>query len=951
MPVAFGVLGPLTVHDGTEPRPITSPTHRLLLTRLLLDPNRPVGVDALTAALWGERPPRTALASLHNHVARLRRALGPRLEDRLASADSGYLLRVAAGESDLDLFAEHLARARTARDAQDWPAVGEATAAALALWRGGPPADSTAVDPAEATRLAELRLQALEWHFDAELALGRHSGLAAELTLLVAEFPLRESFHRQLMLALWHGGRRADALAVYRALRTTLVEEFGLEPDTAVRQTHQRILADAPRPAEPPTPAPAPAPAPAPVASQEPPPARPLPRAPDQLPAAPGDFTGRQGELDALALYLRPGEPDGPARVVLVTGMGGVGKTSLVVHGARAVRADFPDGLLYADLRGFGLSEARAPHELLGRFLTDLGVPGQAVPADTDDRAALYRSLLAERRVLVVLDNARDGRQLTPLLPGSGRSAVVATSRHRLAGVTCSTRIPLGPLSAREQHELLTAICGPERVAAEPTAAAQVMAACAGLPLALRIAGSRLAHRPAWRLSELARRLGRTERLEALAVDHLAVREAFSFSYASLLTGGRPLERTAARAFRLLGLWPSHPHSAESVAALLGTGAGEALDVLDVLVDAHLLDVPAPGRYRFHDLLGEFAAERVREEDSEQEREEALLRLLAWYAAAVSAANAAIAPLALPIPPVERTGPHWDRFVLPEHADEDAALEWCGEELPAIREAVRRAGALGRPDLAWRTAAALFGYGLTYWWNGEWMRCLREALAFAENADDLRGLGWLHGRLGVAHGLKDENDKAVAHMHRSYECLEAVGDLPALRIATANLGSAYTQAGALEQAADWGNRALELERQLTDELDASHLVHLGDLCHIRGEFEEAEAAYRGAVAQWRALGSRSQLSLALSNLGDTLRLRGRTDEALEVLRESLAIRRSLGSAGNTVDTLHNLALAHYDRGEYEPARLHWSEAIELARRHGLDHFARRSELRLSRLAP
>ncbi|MFG2822978.1 BTAD domain-containing putative transcriptional regulator [Kitasatospora sp. NPDC048365] len=951
MPITFGVLGPLTVHDGREPRPITSPTHRLLLTHLLLNADRAVTADALLALVWGERPPRTAAASLHNHVGRLRRALGPRLEDRLAATGGGYRLRVEDGELDSAVFAGHLGRARAAHTGQEWAAVALETAAALELWRGGPPEDSAAAEPAEAARLAELRLQALEWRFDAELALGRHHGLAAELALLTAEHPLRESFHRQLMLALWHGGRRADALAVYRTLRGTLVEELGLEPGTAIRLTHREILADEPRPQAggqgvDGTPADGTT-ADGPAADGG---AAATVVTPSQLPVAPGDFTGRQGELDALALYLRPGEPGGPARVVLVTGMGGVGKTSLVLHGAHAVAEDFPDGRLYADLRGFGVSEARTPHDLLGRFLADLGVAGEALPKDTDDRAALYRSLLAERRVLVVLDNARDGRQVAPLLPGSGRSAVVVTSRHKLSGVQCSTRIPLGPLSAPEQRALLAAMCGADRVAADPVAAGQVMAACAGLPLALRIAGSRLAHRPNWRLSELARRLNRTDRLQALAVDHLAVREAFSFSYTSLLAGGRPLEQEAARAFRLLGLWPAHHHSAESVAALLGAPVDDALDVLDTLVDAHLLDVSAPGRYRFHDLLGEFAAERVLAEEPEQARAEALVRLLGWYTSAVAAANLAIAPLAVPIPAVEGVSADWELFELPEYADEEAALEWCGEELAAIRDAVRRAAALDRPDLSWRLAAALFGYGLTYWWNGEWAECLYEALEAAAAADDPTGQAWLHGRLGVAHGLTRAVEPCIEHLEKAYGFFRTIDDLAAQKAVMSNLSAAYNQAGDTERAQEWATRAMALAERLAVQPDAARLASLGDLRFRQGDLPGAEQSYREAIAEWRRLDSRSQLSLALYNLGDTLRAQGRARDAVAPLLESLEIRRELGSHGNVADTLETLARTHFEGGDPEAARQYWSQALTLARRHRLEHFIGLSERGLAGLA-
>ncbi|GAA4993564.1 tetratricopeptide repeat protein [Kitasatospora paranensis] len=661
--------------------------------------------------------------------------------------------------------------------------------------------------------------------------------------------------------------------------------------------------------------------------------------APAQLPVAPGDFTGRQRELDALALYLRPGEPGAAARVVIVTGMGGVGKTSLVLHGAHTVREDYPDGQLHADLQGYGLSEARTPHDLLGRFLTDLGVPGPSVPEHTDDRAAAYRALLAERRLLVVLDNARDARQVLPLLPGSGRSAVVVTSRHKLPSLPCSTRIPLGPLSPDEQRSLLEAMCGEDRVAADPAAAGRIMTACAGLPLALRIAGSRLAHRPAWELGELARRLGRTDRLRALAVDHLAVRDAFSFSYSSLQAGARPLEREAAQAFRLLGLWPAYRHSAQSAAALIGAPVDDTLDVLDALVDSHLLDVAAPGRYRFHDLLGEFAAECARAEEPEEARTAAQLRLLGWYAAAVSAANRRVTPQALPIPPLDDA----EDFELPEFADGDAALDWCVEELPVIRAAVRRAAELSRPDIAWRLAAALFGYGLTYWWNGEWAECLTEALAAATSGGDVLGQGWLHGRLGVAHGLAQRNELSLEHLRTALECFRAVDETAAQKTVLGNLANAHQQNGDVEQARLYAEQAAELAARMSSaQPTATDLATLGGVLFGAGDLVGAERAYRSAVAGWRALGSRPYLAISLTNLGDSLRGLGRPQEALEVLAEALEIRRELGSHGGIADTLEALARTHFEHGDRAAARRYWQETLDLARRHGLDHYARLS---------
>ncbi|MFJ8042408.1 BTAD domain-containing putative transcriptional regulator [Kitasatospora sp. NPDC096147] len=934
MPIPFGVLGPLTVHDNHEPRVINSQKHRLLLARLLLATDRPVPADSLLATLWDGRPPRTAAASLHNHVTRLRRALGPGLADRLESTPAGYLLRVGAGELDSTVFAEHLRIARKAHADGDWPLVTAEVTAALALWRGAPLADLPQLASApESTCLSELRLLGLEWRFDAELALGRLQGLAAELSPLVAEHPLRESFHRQLMLALHRTGRRADALAAYLSLRSTLVDELGIEPGEAVQRTHQEILScDGPAsPASPDAPAP-PAP-PSPV--------------PAQLPAFAADFTGRQKELDALSLYLRPGEPGTPGRVVVVTGMGGIGKTSLVLRAAHAVLGDYPDGQLHADLHGFGTAEARTPHDLLGRFLTDLGVPGSSLPGHTDDRAALYRTLLAERRVLIVLDNARDTRQVAPLIPGTGRSAVVVTSRHRLPALQSSARIPLGPLNTFEQRSLLRELCGADRVDADPAAAGRIMTACSGLPLALRIAGSRLAHRPAWQLDELARRLSRTDRLGALTVDHLAVRDVFSFSYDSLRAGDRPVEPEAARAFRLLGLWPAHQHTAESVAALLGTSVDHALDVLDTLVDTHLLDVSSPGRYRFHDLLGEFAAERASADEPAELRSEALLRLLSWYTAAAARANATVLPQALPIPAVVGA----DDFELPDHPDEQAALDWYIDELPALRAVVRTAAGMSRPDLSWRLAAALFGYGLTYWWTGEWTDCLTEALATTTAAGDLLGQAWLHSRLGVAHGMAERTDLSLRHLQSALSAFTELGDTAAQRTVLANLTNAYQQAGDLEQANAYAERTATLAEQIDgpDRTPADLLV-IGGLLFESGDMAGAEAAFRSSAAKWRVVGSRLHLAIALSNLGDSLRGLGRTDEALEALTEALAIRRQLDSHGDVADSLETMARTSFERGETEEARRLWEETLDIARRHGLDNYARMSTEGLAALA-
>ncbi|WP_377272652.1 BTAD domain-containing putative transcriptional regulator [Peterkaempfera sp. SMS 1(5)a] len=415
----FGLLGPLTVADGTTAVGVTSPKVRVLLAELLLRANQPVPVDTLRSALWGEQPPATATASLHNHISRLRRLLGPEGEERLSSTPDGYVLRTGPGELDAEVFDGHLDRARGALLRQEWDTVSRESAAALALWRGRPLAEVPALPDAEPRiqQLVEAHLQALEWRFEADLHLGRHDGLAPELAHWAAEHPLREAFHRQLMLALHRTGRRAEALEVHQRLRRALVDELGVEPGPAVRQAHQEVLAETESgPAERP---------------------QPRPPAPAQLPADLTDFTGRVDDVRRLEELLAPAaDRDGAARAVVisaVSGTAGIGKTTLAVHAGHRLAARFPDGHLYVDLQGVA-PEPPAPSAVLARFLSDLGVPDGEIPADEEARAVRYRTLTAGRRLLLVLDNARDAAQVRPLLPAGG-CGVLVTSRRRLPGL------------------------------------------------------------------------------------------------------------------------------------------------------------------------------------------------------------------------------------------------------------------------------------------------------------------------------------------------------------------------------------------------------------------------------------------------------------------------------------------------------------------------------------
>ncbi|MEU5608591.1 AfsR/SARP family transcriptional regulator [Streptomyces sparsogenes] len=951
----FGLLGPLTVHDGAAVRPIGSPKGRALLGALLLRPNRAVPLDTLEAVLWGESPPATASASLHNHVARLRRVLAEDGEPRLRAVPGGYLLTVGAGELDSELFTERLDRARAGRLRQDWAVVGKETAQALELWRGAPLANLP--DPAlshpevrpQIQQLQEARLQALEWRFDAELRLGRHGGLAPELARLAEEHPLSEVFHRQLMLVLHRTDRQAEALAVFRRLRRTLIDELGIEPGPAVQQTHQEILTArqvslsvapaVPHPAtgSPDTATGTPLAPPAPLRTAR----GPRPR-PAQLPADTVDFAGREAELERLSAMLRPDPETSVPRVVVVSGMAGVGKTALAVHVAHRLRDQFPDGQLHADLGGFGAGDARSPHDLLARFLTDLGMREKTLPEHPDDRAARFRSALDGRRVLVLLDNARDAAQLTPLLPGSGGCAVLITSRHTLADLPGAGRLRLEPLDAEGQRLLLTSLCGSRRARDEPEAVARILDACGGLPLALRLAGAQLANRPGWPLAALARRLDSSRgRLRALSAGGVAVQDAFAMSYVAMRDSPLPAEAERARGFRMLGLWSGHTLAAESAAALLGRPVEEAHDLLEALVDAHLLQTPSPGQYTFHDLLGEYALERAAAEESRETRVAARLRLLVWYTAAVAEADAVLTPRSHPLPPPEtetETETEAETEAVappppPAFAGAEQALQWCVRELPALSEAIRLAARYARPDLAWRMAAGLFGYAQRFWWTREWERCMRLALRCAEEHHDLVGQGWLHSRTGTAHGSAHRLELCLDHLHLALTCFEKADDVTGQASSYAGLAEAHRRLGRLGETLSCGERAVELYRRAGDTRSvATVLSSMGDALMEAGEPAGAEQRYREALELWRDHDVLDGMATALTRVGDALRALDRPAEAFRALEEALRIRLRLGERGGTAETLETIALTHFHFGDQLAAREHWERSLTMGRK-------------------
>ncbi|MEV6767243.1 BTAD domain-containing putative transcriptional regulator [Nocardia sp. NPDC051030] len=689
--IRFAVLGPLTVERGTESLDTGSPQRQAVLAALLLRQHHTASLAQLIDAVWGSEPPARAAGAIRNHIADLRAVLEPGRPARtpptmLVSAGDGYALRLPPGAVDVEIAAETVRLATEAEQAGDPVRAHGLLTELRSLWRGeplsgvpGPYAES------QRTRFIERRFAVRRTRIDLELTLGRHAELIGELVALTAEHPLDEWLHAQLMTALSRSGRPSEALDVYTDIRRTLIDELGVEPGPELTALHRHILAGD-ETAYPPQPAVAPAARQATV---------PAPRPPAQLPSDIADFTGRTDTVPHLVSQLRA--RDGRAVTIsAISGMGGIGKTTLAVHVAHLVRADFPDGQLYVNLDGMGAHPA-APDVVLGGFLVGLGYAEGDLPTALAERAALFRTAVAGKNVLVVLDNAADAEQVRPLLPGTAGSGVLITSRTTLAGLSGATLAPIDVLAVDEAMQLFTHIVGSERVAAEPEPAQRIVFACKGLPLAVRVAAARLAGRPQWSLGAVADRIARDRSLHEFATGDLAVETIFQLSY-------QQLDAELARAFRLVAVPEVPDLPITAITWLLQRTHAHAEQLCETLVDLNLLQITASGRYRYHDLLRQFARNQP-----DAERDTVLARLLDFYLASAKSITAEC-----------NRGTR-----LPEHLsattstgelfpDADAARDWPRREHATLAALYAHAAADAGPaitlaaDLAWAMSETLF---------------------------------------------------------------------------------------------------------------------------------------------------------------------------------------------------------------------------------------------------
>ncbi len=880
---------------------------------------------------WGQDPPASAEGGIYTYVAGLRRIFEPGRSLRgpgrvLVSSGAGYVLHLVPGQPDAVAFEQQLDRARQLRRDRDLAGAVGALDSALGLWRGiafagvpGPFAET------EQVRLSELRSAAAEERADVQLALGRHEEVIPDLTALVAEHPLRERMRGLLMIALYRSGRHAESLRVFAGGRRVLAEELGIDPGGDLSRIYQQVLTSDPAldlPSGQPgagtqTPS-------GPNAARRagtgtrgsgriPPPGGQVGSAdgtgtgpepplaghaggipvPAQLPLDAQGFSGRHEELRQLHALLPTAGPDGldgSVPVAVISGTAGVGKTALAIRFGRQVARRFPDGQLYVNLRGLDPGTPLEPSEALRFFLTALGVPPYRIAVGAQERAALYRSLLDGKQMLVVLDNASNAAQVRPLLPGSPGCLVVVTSRNQLAGLVAAegaALVTLDVLAADEALEMLARRLGQDRVVAEPEAAAQIIESCARLPLALAIAVARASSRPKRPLAELAAELrdarGCLDALEA-GDEVTDVRAVLSWSYDQL-------SPAAARMFRLLGLHPGPDIPLPAAASLAGIPRSEAGAALRELTRTHMVAEPAPGRFAFHDLLRVYAADQAERYDSAADRQAAAHRVLDHYLHTSMAAAQRYSPfrsplrLAAPQPGVQPA----------DLADKDQAMAWFDAEVAVLMTLIGYASANGYDSHAWQLPWTL---GPFFHRRGRWRdyaSSQRTALAAAQRLDDRLALAHAHYLLGHAQSQMSDYDAAEPNFHQ----------------------------------------ALDIFRQLEDRANEAVVLNgLAGMLERQERYPEALAVALDALRMLRAVGHWWTQATLENGVGWLYAHLGQYHDALTHCQRALSLHRESGHRGGAADTLDSLGFIYLHLGDLAQAKAHYQQAIDASREIG-----------------
>jgi DNA-binding SARP family transcriptional activator/tetratricopeptide (TPR) repeat protein len=914
--VRFRVLGPVEARaDAGSLVPLPAKP-RSLLAVLLLETGRRVSRDRLMAALWSERPPRSAPGVMRSYLSALRQplSLSPRGPlPRLEAVGDGYRLEVGPSDLDMLVFGDLAERGRQALLHGDAAAAIQLLDQALGLWRGDPAEDVTVDDETAVVMagLAERRLLAEEDRVEAGLALGNDATLIPRLRLLVAGHPLRERLWGQLMTALYLAGQQAAALAAYRQLRVHLAAELGVEPDSRLQKLNEKILAGEPLPG-----------AQTALLLHL---ARPVPR---QLPPDASHFTGRAAELERLdGLVDGSGAaPLPPVMTIVISGTAGVGKTALANRWAHQVADRFPDGQLYASLHGHDATAPADPLEVLARFMRALGVAAEQVPEDLEEAAGMYRSLLDGKRILVLLDNAASTGQVRALLPGTPGCVVIVTSRNRLTGLRVRegpSAITLLPFVPAEAVELLHKILGPGRAAAEPAALAAIADECAYLPLALRIAAERASARPHHTLGALAAQLavasGQLDMLDADDDPATSVRAVFSWSYQSLAPD-------TARMFRLAGLHPGPDISVPAAAALADCDTHMAARLLETLANAHLVEIPAADRYRFHDLLRAYATECAAADEDEAERTAALRRVLTWYLHTADAAAKLLAPARRQVP-LEPSPANCRPL---SFADYEHAIAWCDVEHLNLVAAIHAAASCGEHQIAWNLPVALADYVRTRKLWAEGIKYGQASLPAPRRANDAHAEAWVLNGLAAAHHALGQFHDSLDFLQRSLKIRRHIGDRYDETSTLNNIGAVYGDLGQLDAAAGQFQCALDLATRTGDKYgQCSALYNLAE-AHLKLRQPGKALEYgQQALAIASEIGCRQIEGVALTTLGDVSLTCAQAAAAEAHYQQALIVWQRASDRHREAATHRRLGDLHHRNGNTPHAHEHWLQALAI----------------------
>lgn len=885
----FKLLGPIEVIGAEKLVQVPPGRQQTILGALLLEANRVVSMDQLIDLVWKHAPPSTARAQIQICVSALRREFARvGVDAQIETRQPGYLLRVAGDKIDAVLFERRVADSDAAVRQGRLEEASTVLRSALALWRGSALGGAAATLHNKALRLDEKHLSVLENCIDIELSLGRHHSLIGELQGMVTEHPLRERPRGQLMLALHRSGRQSEALDVYRTGRDLFIEHLGLEPSDQLRKLETAILTDdemlrldRERP----------------VTVQN-------IVSPHQLPAATSDFIGRQDVVARAETVLSGDHATMP--VVTISGKAGIGKSALAVHVAHRVAAGtYPDGQLYCDLRGTQAQPA-TPAEVLGRFLSALGVVGSTLPDGVDERADMYRSMLANRRVLVVLDDACSESQVHQLLPGSPTCGVVVTSRTRLTGLAGSHLVDVDCLNPGDALELLRRIIGTQRLQGEPVAASALVDVVGGLPLALRIIGARLAARPHWTLASMVGRLDdERHRLDELVHGDMVVRASLSLTYDGL-------DPDTCRVMRLMSLPQAESLPVWTASALTDDDRHRGFDLLERLVDAQLLDVVGSDvtglpRYRFHGLIRLFAKEQLAVHESPATRLAAVERVAGGWLAMAEQAHQRLYGGDFTV--LHGDGRRWQPHAPYLGQVLQDPLGWLESERPNLCAAVLQAADAGLDELCWDLATTLVTLFETRSYLDDWQQTHERALEAVRKAGNKRGTAALLCSLGSLHHSQRRMKASRTALEPALELFTELDDTHGLALVRRNLGLLEYSEGRPELATRIFEQSLAGFERAGDVVGQAYVVsQLAQLSLDRGEHELAVGQLRGALGMCREISSPRVEAQVLYRLGGAMLVRGRHEQAQRLITSVLGMVRRSGDTVGESYALHSLGL-------------------------------------------